>query len=512
MNLRPLFRTGYEQLDYQELISSHADALIGVSPSAFKTLQLLGITTVFDLGSSRFFSNARSVSDYGSIKDLSLKFGMVPSDWVDAGTSVEALDNLGSLGIEKLRDVDPELANTITITLDVKTIKELAYWPPYHAANQIVRDFAGSTMNPEDLQSEELRPRLGEYPTERVYYDTLVMLQLPMNGPRKPLDGPLSLAGLSLAAKAGEGKEGAPVPRATQPMPAIGALLTYSQSWNAQGLTLGHLLHSLALAPGESTRIAMIDWSRRSSAAASENISETEALDNTTNHSRAISEVQNSVASEMQSGGSKSSSSGKSLGLGASAASSVGASAPVGPATVSASKSGGVSGQYGKTSGKAESSSWSIGTRSVGASMSQNVNDRTEQHAASVRNRRASAIREVSQSEHEQVSTRIVANYNHMHALTVQYFEVVQIYRVTVKFHKAARCLMIPMDVIDFSDPGIVERFRDELMAAALSQRVLELMSPQGPTLAMSGKASLKDINAAAIALAEAGLAGSGKG
>lgn len=41
---------------------------------------------------------------------------------------------------------------------------------------------------------------------------------------------------------------------------AFGALLTYSQSWFSQGVTLGQLLHSVALAPGESTRIAVVDW------------------------------------------------------------------------------------------------------------------------------------------------------------------------------------------------------------------------------------------------------------
>jgi hypothetical protein len=66
---------------------------------------------------------------------------------------------------------------------------------------------------------------------------------------------------------------------------ATGALLTFSQSWFAQGLTLGQLLHSTSLAPGESTRIAMIDWSRRSSASATEAITEAEQLSNTQTHS-----------------------------------------------------------------------------------------------------------------------------------------------------------------------------------------------------------------------------------
>ena len=59
--------------------------------------------------------------------------------------------------------------------------------------------------------------------------------------------------------------------------------------------------------------------------------------------------------------------------------------------------------------------------------------DATHQAASSVRNRRASIVKEISETEHESsVSTRILANYNHMHALTVQYYEVVELYRVLV--------------------------------------------------------------------------------
>jgi hypothetical protein len=36
----------------------------------------------------------------------------------------------------------------------------------------------------------------------------------------------------------------------------------------------------------------------------------------------------------------------------------------------------------------------------------QNINDRTHQYAHDSRNRRASVVKEVSQSEHENVSTR----------------------------------------------------------------------------------------------------------
>ena len=76
--------------------------------------------------------------------------------------------------------------------------------------------------------------------------------------------------------------------------------------------------------------------------------------------------------------------------------------------------------------------------------MMQNVNDRTHQHAHSSRSRRASVVKEVSQTEHEGVSTRVLANYNHMHSLNIQYYEVVQIYRVEVAIVKADKVGVYP--------------------------------------------------------------------
>src|SRR4029453_17049410 len=81
-----------------------------------------------------------------------------------------------------------------------------------------------------------------------------------------------------------------------------GVLLLFNQSWFMQGVTLGHLLHSLALAPGESTRTAVVDWSRKSRAGQTEEVAETEDLLNDTSHNRSISEVTQAVATEAQSG------------------------------------------------------------------------------------------------------------------------------------------------------------------------------------------------------------------
>ena len=137
----------------------------------------------------------------------------------------------------------------------------------------------------------DLLPKFGVYPTERVFFRKLVIDVVPEPGRRRAMRGePIDLAN-ALSAPAGFGRL------------ATGALLTFSQSWFSEGaLPLGQLLHSTSLAPGESTRIAVVDWSRRTRAAASEDISETELLSNTVTHSRAMSEVTNASATEFQSG------------------------------------------------------------------------------------------------------------------------------------------------------------------------------------------------------------------
>ena len=368
----------------------------------------------------------------------------------------------------------------------------------------MVGNSAGTQLEDgEDEAAERLRPQLGEYPTERVYFDTLIMLGMAAPTASVPLSGPLSLDSI-VDNPVGFGKPAigalATYPDGTD---AIGvdtsalssqigsaALAAYAQSWFAQGITLGQMVHSLALAPGEATRIAVVDFLSLSKAQSLESIDESEQLDNSMTHSRAISEVQNSVAQEMQSGGSmtsgwarsESSASNLSGSIGGGIAGMVGSAVGV----LGFGGGGSTTQEKSKTRFGAASTSWSVGSRSVMAEMSQRVNDRTEQHATSVRNRRASAVREVSQSEHEQISTRVVANYNHMHALTVQYYEVVQIYRVMTELHEFKRVIFVPFELLDFTKPNadsVVARFRGALLLSALTSRARSLLLDQTGTI-----------------------------
>lgn len=465
-------RSGFEELDTHDLLRSPLSVLIDVQPAAILELRKVGISSVFDLGSSWLFANARAASAARDASTATGRFGLAPNDWLQTSAPATNREQISSLGLENLRGIEAADVSILKTSMGVATIREFGLWPPHQFAARLISESYGTSADLDDLSSESLRPRFGEYPTERVYYKRLVMLDMGLgNLPLKELNGPVSLNKAIGAAGAGQLQK-----------PAVGALLTFSQSWYAQGITLGHMLHSLALAPGECTRVAVIDWTRRTRASTTEMISEDETLDSATQQGRSISEVQSATAHDMQSGGSNS------WAESSSSSGSVAAAAGTGLLT-SLWASGDVSatGQQASTASAAGSTSWSNGTRSVNAGMTQEVNDRTQQHSTSVRNRRASIVREVSQSEHEEISTRIVANYNHMHALTVQYYEVVQVYRVSTEIHTADRCLFLPMEPVDFNDDQVIDRFRGTLLRWALNPRIVSLLIDDATAVAVKG-------------------------
>ncbi|EDY49116.1 hypothetical protein [Streptomyces clavuligerus] len=84
--------------------------------------------------------------------------------------------------------------------------------------------------------------------------------------------------------------------------PAEGMIVTTEQSWSAQGVTLGRLLHSLALAAGESTKVAVVDGQGTTRATGTEETTEADTLSSTTDQNRSISEVANAIAREEQHG------------------------------------------------------------------------------------------------------------------------------------------------------------------------------------------------------------------
>ncbi|MDL2419465.1 hypothetical protein ACTIGL_28660 (plasmid) [Bacillus shihchuchen] len=313
------------------------------------------------------------------------------------------------------------------------------------------------TYDPES--PSELVPKTGEYPTERVFYQTVVLKEI------------LEDEGTTCENDScGTNEENPCFPIDIYQTTcnnfgfkhiATGAILTFSQSWYTQGVTLGQLLHSVALAPGESTKIAMIDWTRKDNARVDESIDENESLTNNTRHDRSISEVTEGVATDIQSGSSQATVESSSEGSGGSA----GISVPL-VGSFGGSKS------YSKSKSTSTSFSTSFGRRDISSMMAQNIMDSTQQYANASRNRRASIVKEVTQKENERIATRVITNYNHMHALSIHYYEVVQLYRVIVNLANKDRCLFIPMSLINFDSNDIVETYRFVLAEAALNEDI----------------------------------------
>ena len=396
-------RTSSSASTADEILRGPVGALLGVSDGAVAALATINVKTVFDLAASRVFAAASdlvAISD-GNAERVQNRLNAVPADTIDAPAGV-AVAELARQPIAILRSIGAVNGPAITAALDTPTVRDLALWPPYRAAKAILAEaFFPEQEAGFDLDAPaDLLPQAGVYPTERVFYRRLLIDATPADGQNIPPIENLNEA-IDL------------LPGLLQPTGfeklATGALLTFSQSWFSEGMTLGQLLHSASLAPGESTRLAVVDWSRRSRAATTEQVSETEQLSNTETNNRALSEVTSATATELQSGSSTSavtsntSNSGNGFGF------------EIGPLAF-----GGSNGSSSTTT-DAMSASSSFGLRNVAADYAQNINDRTQQNATSARDRRASTVREVSQEEHESISTRVLTNYNHMHALTVQY-------------------------------------------------------------------------------------------
>ncbi len=469
--LLDLIRTEFRNLPLRDLLHRSPHVLLGVGPEAAALLQSLEIETVFDLATSAVFSAAGKVLEAGgNLRSPLYQHGSAPTDLVREGLAVgRKVEELQFLPVGVLESIPTSRVADVEKVLDVQSVRDLALYPPYRAALQILSTlyFPENAPDFDPERPTDLLPKTGEYPTERVQYTTLLMDEIQLENREAVVDiagaafKPLDLAKLA-AGDAGFKRI------------AFGALLTINQSWYAQGVTLGQLLHSTSLAPGESTRVAVIDWSRKSRAGETEVISETDDLTNDTSQNRSISEVTQAVANEAQKGFSEANSNSRSTEQGTSAAGEI--SAPLGGLF------GGPSGSMGHTSSEAttdthaDSYSTSFGHREIGSTMMQSVNDRTHQHAHSSRSRRASVVKEVSQREHEGVSTRVLANYNHMHALTIHYYEVVQVYRVEVAIVKADKVVFIPVQLVDWNDDAMVRRFQGVLARAALTYPIREAL------------------------------------
>ena len=239
-------------------------------------------------------------------------------------------------------------------------------------------------------------------------------------------------------------REGLP-PSLIKPEVRAGWTLEYQVSWQPLGHTLGQLLYSLPLAPGETTKMAVIDWARKSVDSRSEDLTVKEQLAHNTHRDRNISETVDAAMQEWQRGG---------------------------------SFMGGVAGSYGGSgfgiSGALGGGySTSSGDRSIHASTVQQISDAFAQASSAVRELRSTIVVQSDQQEHAEAATRVIANHNHSHMLTMLYYEVLRHYKVSTEFMRVRPSLLIEYERLDFNELHTIIRHRRVLESVLLEPRYL---------------------------------------
>lgn len=236
-----------------------------------------------------------------------------------------------------------------------------------------------------------------------------------------------------------------------QPPPKIkfADVLDYRQRWYAIGHSLGEIKYSLPLAPGESTQLAVIEWSRTDTASRFDSVTGKEDLSHWQKRDRTIEDTIDAGLKESQGGWSWAG--GLSSGM-----------------AYDAKAYGQYTGNW--AAGGGTSNSW--GDRDLEADSLQELHDTISQSTSYTRSLNSTVIVQASQAELNNVQTRRVANHNHCHALTIQYYEVLRHFRLSTEFVGKRHAALIPFSTFSFSR-GIAIRFRTILEPALLDRSVL---------------------------------------
>jgi hypothetical protein len=212
---------------------------------------------------------------------------------------------------------------------------------------------------------------------------------------------------------------------------AHGHLLTMKQVWRADGYSLGDVLYSLALAPGQQKLISILDWERRAEARRTERRSSSEDLSADLGHDRDIADIVRSALHERMEAQSSARVSSVGGGFGGF----------IGPVVFGAA--GG--------SSSAGSGAHQASSRDITATALNSARDRTLQAASAVRGQRATVVQSGREGESVLAQTEAIANNNHCHALTVEYFEVLRHFQVSQELAHVQECLLVPFAVSPFT-------------------------------------------------------------
>ncbi|QNK64551.1 hypothetical protein H7F33_08760 [Pedobacter sp. PAMC26386] len=220
---------------------------------------------------------------------------------------------------------------------------------------------------------------------------------------------------------------------------ATGHILHYKSVFKADGYSLGNLLYSLPLAPGQKKQIVVIDAAHSLLGTESQSITQGENLAANLINERMITDQLGGGINEALQGSSSASTSGVSAGLG------IGANIGV------VSGALGVAGGYANSNSSASQNS----SRDTSQFFGEKLRQAIMQNADSYRQLNASVVTSVQEGQHYAAQTEVVANHNHCHALTMMYFEVLRHYAIYQELANVEECVFVPLLMTNFTCDNI---------------------------------------------------------
>ena len=244
---------------------------------------------------------------------------------------------------------------------------------------------------------------------------------------------------------------------------ATGHILHYRSLFKADGYSLGDLVYSLALAPGQKKEIVVFDSSHSLLGAESQALSQGERLALGLTNEREITSVLGGGISESLRGSSSANTSGISAGLGVGAI--------VGPVGAVLGVSGGVA--------NSNSSATQNSSRDVSQAFGELLRQSIMQNAEGYRQLNASVVTTVQEGQRYGVTSEVVANHNHCHALTMMYFEVLRHYAIYQELSRVEECVFLPFLMTNFTRENIY-RWMDVLAPSLLPMPSDTYLQPSG--------------------------------
>ena len=222
----------------------------------------------------------------------------------------------------------------------------------------------------------------------------------------------------------------------------VGYVLNMHQAWVPDGFALGTLLYSLVLAPGEEQRLVVrenkLSYELSDSGEATDSDSETYSMqqndDSDAAYSYALEQMtKGNSASEYET-----------------EATTHGWSVGISGGTGMIGGSAGYSGSKSNTKGSASSSAQQNNSHSEVSNTAQSFQHAIQSAANKISNAKRLSISTATSTQTDSVATKIIANHNHSHAMTVQYWEVNRRYRLETAIDSVDLVLFVPMQLIRF--------------------------------------------------------------